>query len=797
MRPTLHALLSHWRRRPFQIVTLLLGLTVATALWSGVQAINMEARASYDQAAALMGGDRLDTLRPIGAERFDQDVYVALRRAGWPVSPILEGRTRIGGERYAILGIDPVTLPPGETAVPPVAGDGILGFITPPGRAFAAPRTARALTDAPFAVEPAEGLPPDTLVLDIGIAQTLLEAEGALTRMVLPPGDEGAPAGFERIAAAEEGEGIGALTDSFHLNLTAFGMLSFAVGLFIVYSAIGLAFEQRKPMLRTLRALGVPLRLLLGVMLAELLLLSLLAGAVGVALGYVIAAALLPDVALTLEGLYGAQVAGSLAFRPAWWLAGLGISVAGAMLAAADTLWRTARLPLLAPAQPQAWAAAQARGLRIQLAVAGVLLASAAILTVQAASLTAGFALMGALLIGAALALPAVLARVLSFAAQRARGPVALWAFSDARQQMSRLSLALMALLLALSVNVGVGTMVSSFRDTFVGWLDQRLAAELYLSASDAAEAERIEGFAANRADAILPIRSVELRWQGQEVEIFGIVDHATYRDNWPLIDRLSDPWDRVFAGEGVLVNEQLSLREGLAPGDVIELPTPGGPWPLEIAAVYSDYGNPRRQLIAPIPELTARYERIEGLSYGLRVAPEEADALRTALIEELGLSERQITDQSALKALSIEVFERTFTVTAALNILTLGVAALALFTALLTLQLMRLPSVAPVWAMGLTRGRLARLEVARVLGLTLLTALVAIPLGLAVAWVLMNVVNVQAFGWRLPVFLYPLDWLRLIALALVAALAAAALPAIRLARTPPGALLRVFADER
>ena len=52
------------------------------------------------------------------------------------------------------------------------------------------------------------------------------------------------------------------LTDSFHLNLTAFGLLSFFVGLFIVNSAIGLAFEQRLPMLRTLRACGVSARML-------------------------------------------------------------------------------------------------------------------------------------------------------------------------------------------------------------------------------------------------------------------------------------------------------------------------------------------------------------------------------------------------------------------------------------------------------------------------------------------------------------------------------------------------------
>ena len=44
------ALFSHWLRHPLQLITLLTGLALATALWSAVQAINTEARSSYAQA---------------------------------------------------------------------------------------------------------------------------------------------------------------------------------------------------------------------------------------------------------------------------------------------------------------------------------------------------------------------------------------------------------------------------------------------------------------------------------------------------------------------------------------------------------------------------------------------------------------------------------------------------------------------------------------------------------------------------------------------------------------------------
>ena len=44
----LAVLLSHWRRHPMQLATLLIGLISATALWSGVQALNLGIRCVLD-----------------------------------------------------------------------------------------------------------------------------------------------------------------------------------------------------------------------------------------------------------------------------------------------------------------------------------------------------------------------------------------------------------------------------------------------------------------------------------------------------------------------------------------------------------------------------------------------------------------------------------------------------------------------------------------------------------------------------------------------------------------------------
>ena len=98
---------------------------------------------------------------------------------------------------------------------------------------------------------------------------------------------------------------------------------------------------------------------------------------------------------------------------------------------------------------------------------------------------------------------------------------------------------------------------------------------------------------------------------------------------------------------------------------------------------------------------------------------------------------------------------------------------------------------------MGLTRAQLGRIELFRALILATLTFVLSIPVGLGLAWVLLAVINLEAFGWRLPMFLFPGDWLRLGLLSLAAAGLASLWPAWRLARHPPADLIRIFAQER
>src|SRR5262249_35421679 len=147
------------------------------------------------------------------------------------------------------------------------------------------------------------------------------------------------------------------------------------------------------------------------------------------------------------------------------------------------------------------------------------------------------------------------------------RGALASWFWADSRQQLSGLSLALMALLLALAVNVGVATMVETFSKTFLTWLDGRLAADVYVSARDNAKVAEIKAGRGKRPEvqAVLPGGRAEAQISGEPVEVLGLPDHATYREHWPLLLIAPEGWSKLPEGATCFVSEQLSRRMNLA----------------------------------------------------------------------------------------------------------------------------------------------------------------------------------------------------------------------------------------
>ncbi|MAD75106.1 MAG: ABC transporter permease [Rheinheimera sp.] len=836
----LHALLSHWLRHPVQLGTLILGLLAATALWSGVQALNQQARFSYEQAAARFNNINQPQIVSATAQPISELDYIQLRRSGWNVSPLVEGTLSLGADNatFSIIGIEPMTLPGLGEAAKGASGlpDNLVlhRFLTPPWEVWVSPATFERIkpmlsnTDTsgfPYnpqgkkvRIQVSATLADNELITDIYLAQYWLNMPGQFSRLLLERSEHfersehsehsehvtlpAEPAKRLRVILPQSDHDISRLTASFHLNLTALSLLAFLVGLLMVYSAIHLVLTQRLALRRILFSCGVSQRELLAWLLVELLLLSGLIALPGLLFGYWIATLLLPDLSASLNGLYGAELSDKLHLSWRWYLQGILMAWGGTLLAATVPL-----LKLIKPDNGYLNPSMSSPSQLIQrnrLMVAGLIGASLALLMAWlGTSLLSGFLLLALIFLSAALLMPVILDALLTLGQRYARAfspdsATAQWLWADARMQVPHLSVALVALLLALSTSIGVGGMVDGFRNTFTGWLDQRLAAEVYVRVDNETQAQQVMHWLSQypKVTAILPSAGTEIQLNSMPVELRGIQIHSTYTDHWPLLSKTPQAWQDMASGAAVLINEQLARQLALNIGDT--LPLAGLPQTdFTIGAIFSDYGNPKGQVMLSLATLNQYWPDAKRGSFALRVAPPDVEPLIRALTDEFSFTQTQVIDQQGVKRYSLQLFERTFAATSALNLLVLAIAAIALFSSLLTLSTMRLSQIAPIWACGVSRRQLVITELLRLLLLAFITALLAIPLGLIISYCLVAVINVRAFGWALPWQIFPMQWFYLTLAALFSALLAAIVPVLKLQFSSPGELLKGFRDDQ
>lgn len=767
-------LLSHYRHHPAQTLFLAVGLVTGVGLWSAVQIINDHARASYSEADQLLGAQASHWVRARDGAGIEPADYIALRRQGFTqLYPVLETRLTVDDEPLWLIATDLLALP--RSGSPLGAGGGDWSsLIQPPYQSWYPPELAadfgvasgetlrlddgRQLPPAALQQQPQQGR---RIFMDIGAALAMLQRDHFTYLGV----GELSGTEKERLRAAlprqlqlvdnRQRLDLTQLTASLHSHLTAMSLLAFAVGLFIVFNAVRFALHLRRPTLHTLRELGVSSRLLSLAVVLEALLWSVIGTLGGLLVGRALATLLLPPVAASLQSLYGAVVGADIQLGRARVLLAWGITLAGLLLALAWPLWREARQNIRqARSASDDWAA-DARA-RHWLALLALVLAVAAwLLHGRMTTVTQGFVVLGLSLFAAAFMLPVWLAGALRLIERCLPEPAwkLRWACSDAWAQLPQVRVAMMALLLALTANLGVETLVGSFRSALTAWLDQRLAADLYIQD----DSLRLEDFTdAGQAPWLAASHQrngVQLRWGGRPTLVRGLNTQAPDSRALPLADaneHLSD-W---FEGNRnwLLANEQAHHLAGLQLGDRVRLDTAQGSEDFRVAGFYHDYGSPYFQFYLPYATVERLWPNAspEGLALWLSDAPAAKQQAENALLA-AGARPGDWLDQNTIKDVSLRIFDRTFAITTAMNGLTLSVAGLALLAALLALHQQRLAHYAHWRALGL-RHREWLLIVALPLALLVaLTGLAALPLGALLSALLVQDLNVLAFGWTMP----------------------------------------------
>jgi putative ABC transport system permease protein len=211
------------------------------------------------------------------------------------------------------------------------------------------------------------------------------------------------------------------------------------------------------------------------------------------------------------------------------------------------------------------------------------------------------------------------------------------------------------------------------------------------------------------------------------------------------------------------------------------------------VAGVFYDYGSDQGVVMMARSSFEGAFDDtgVTSLSLFLR---EAADAERVVGELEARVPPGQrvvVRTNAALRAGSLEVFDRTFQVTAVLRFLAFVVAFVGVLSALMALQLERARELAVLRANGLTPGQVWTLVIGQTGLMGAVAGVLAVPMGLALATVMIHVVNKRSFGWTLRMEVGPSVLVEAVALAVVGAVLAGLYPAWRMARTPPAHALR------
>ena len=637
--------------------------------------------------------------------------------------------------------------------------------------------------------------------------------EGALSHVDLLLDDEAAvarvrgllPEGVEVQPAASQTEALATMTRAFRLNLQALALLALVVGLFLIYNTATFAVVQRRRLLGTYRALGVTRREVFRVVLGE----AVLVGAVGAVLGLVVGVGLgqglVRLVTRAITDLYFVVRVRELALDPAVLVKGLALGVGATVLAALAPAWEAASTP---PATALARSSEEDKLARRAgpLALIGLALAAAGggVLFVPAGI---GLAYVGMLLViaGSALAAPWATrgyARLAAPLMGKLFGPVGRMAARGVTASLSRTAVAVAALAVAVAATVGVGVMVRSFRATVAEWLESALVADVYVQPPPEVARRGGGGISpelAARLAATPGVVGTDAVWIRPLTTPRGTVDLAARELTAERLASLrfksgGGPGTRAaVAGGAVLVSEPYAYRFDVAPGDTLDLPTDRGRARYPVAGVFYDYGNDLGVVMMDLSVFRRSYEARgpSGLAFYAAPGVEVEDLVARVRARAAGEQRLAVRSNRALRASSLALFDRTFLVTSVLRLLAVGVAFVGVLSALMALMLERKRELAVLRAQGMTPGEVGRLVTLQTALLGLWAGLLSLPLGLALAAVLVYVVNRRSFGWTLHVQLPPDVLLGAVGLALAAALLAGLYPAWRMGRTDPALAVR------
>ena len=554
---------------------------------------------------------------------------------------------------------------------------------------------------------------------------------------------------------------------AFRWNLRMMSYATILVGAFLIYNTISAYIVRRRQQIGIARAVGASRSMVRAAFLFEGAVFGVLGVAAGLVLGRLLAIGAVDAVGQTVSSLYVSSTPGEIAFRP--WTVAVAV-VAGIGVSVLSAWWPAREAAGVAPTDAMAGATLDyqvhtaSHRFTVAAAVLAVLAGVCCLIPPAGRVPVGGYVALVCLIGAAAMISPRVSTVVLGFCGRWLAAPFGVVAGIAARSlaaSLGRTSVIVTAMAIATALIVGMAVMVGSFRETVVNWVEYRLQADFYLSPAGGggrgASSTMSEAVAA-RLEAVPGVvdvghyRTYPIRYRATPATL-GLADVALY-DRHSGIQFLEGPapeaiWPQLAAGESVIVSELFSYRHGVHTNDTILLPLGANVVELGVAGVFYDYSGERGFVIGDRNALLEHLPDRRVSSLSVYLAPgADFETSREALVRTVSGLEVLVTPTRTLRERSIEIFDRTFAITWALEAIAIFVAILGMAEALLNLVFDRRVELAQLRMQGASMGQIRGLILVQAGLLGVAACVLGLVLGVAWSQVNLLVIHKQSFGW-------------------------------------------------
>ncbi len=654
------------------------------------------------------------------------------------------------------------------------------------------------------------------IIADISLAQEILKFKDDITRIDLILADKTEvnqvekvlPSGVFLVETDQQNRVVRQLSRSFETSLTAFSMLALFMGIFLIYNTVSFSVARQRKLFGTLRALGVCRMDIFKGVLLEVMILCLVGSVLGILLGILLGTGAVKAVCRTVSDMYFVLTVSQTHITVPTLLKGLAAGILSSFAAAifpAITAAKTLPITLL---QRSASESALKRYLPL-LTLFGCLIICGAVAALIYSNVQPGVDFLGVFMIffGAALLAPVVILfaiRGLLFLVQGKAGVIVKMAARNIARSLSRTSVLIASLMVVTSVYIGIDIMTTSFRFSIVDWVTGNIGGDIHVSSSDTLNRalkpkllKNIQDMPEVAAISAYNIHRIFSRTSG-EVHIFSYVrDLSTKTWSWTAADEADMP--SLLDQGWIFVSEIFADRNQIKAGQRAEvtLETLQGPVSFKIAGIFRDFfmGGGRVVVSRKSMQKFWGYGDITAMQVFLH-PKKPAKPIKPVMEKIRSLIPEQdmvkVVSGASIKQGILDVFDRTFLITSALQILTAIVALTGILNSVTALLIERTRELGILRACGAeTRqvGRLILLEC----GLSgLISGIMALPLGVCLAWILIHIVNQRSFGWTYDMVVTPSTLIQAVTLACVAAVLAGIFPAVKAGRTDIGQALHM-----